>query len=285
MKKYLKLFRVKHYLKNVLIFIPAFFGEELFQKYTLKNIVISFVAFSLISSFVYIFNDIKDCEQDKLHEVKKNRPIASGEIGKRRAGIMGIISLVVAFFLICYINKFPAFLIASLYIILNILYSVGLKNIPIIDVLILASGFVIRVLYGAIVAGVECSSWLILTIMAASLYLGLGKRRNELVKVKDSETRMVLKKYSFQYLDMMMRMCMTIGVVFYSLWSVDIGKKSLNNFYIWTIPIVISIIMKYELDIEKNSYGDPIEVLYKDKVLLCMGFLYVLIIFIGKYIL
>ena len=121
MKKYLKLFRVKHYLKNILIFIPAFFGEELFQKYTLKNIVISFVAFSLISSFVYIFNDIKDCEQDKLHEVKKNRPIASGEIGKRRAGIMGIISLVVAFFLICYINKFPAFLIASLYIILNIL--------------------------------------------------------------------------------------------------------------------------------------------------------------------
>lgn len=284
MRKYIKLFRIKHYLKNFIIFIPAFFGEELFVLNSLYKLIISFVAFSLISSFVYIFNDIMDYKQDRLHEIKKMRPIASGEISRQKAGVIAVAILFMAFYLIFMIGAFKALIYAVLYVIINILYSLGLKNIPIIDILILASGFVIRLLFGAAVGNIICSSWLILTIMAISLYLGLGKRRNELSKVKSCDTRAVLKKYSVQYLDVMMRMCMTIGVVFYSLWTVDIGGSSQNNYFIWTIPIVISIIMKYELDIEKNSFGDPIEVIYKDKILIIQGLVYAFIIFVGKYV-
>ena len=126
--------------------------------------------------------------------------------------------------------------------------------------------------------------WLILTIMAVSLYLALGKRRNEKNMISDGKTRDVLKKYSVDFLDAMMHMCVAIGVIFYSLWSVDIGGSTQSNFFIWTIPIVIVIIMKYEMDIDAYSYGDPIEVLYKDKFLFVIGCFYALLMFIGKYV-
>lgn len=283
-KRYISLLRVKHYLKNFLIFVPAFFGGEIFQINTLVKLICSFAAFSIGASFIYIINDIKDYEQDRLHEEKKYRPIASGVISRKEAWIIGIILLLLAVTFLVAIQEYDGLIFLLVYIGINILYSVGLKKLPIVDVIILASGFVIRVLFGAAVGDIVCSGWLILTIMSVSLYLGLGKRRNERVKVSNGETREVLKKYSIEYLDTMMRMCMTIGVVFYSLWSMDIGGTTQKNFFIWTIPIVIVLIMRYEMDIESNSYGDPIEVIYKDKILLLIGMFYIIVMLIGKYV-
>lgn len=283
-KIYIKLLRMKHYLKNGLIFIPAFFGKEIFRTSTLEKLIMAFIAFSFGTSFVYIFNDIKDCEQDRLHEEKKDRPIAAGLISKKKAGLTGGILLIICILMHLVMQAYSGLMYMLIYIIVNIAYSAGLKKIPIADIIILSSGFVIRIMYGAAIGNIVCSSWLILTIMAVSLYLGLGKRRNEKNIVEDGKTRDVLKRYSISFLDSMMHMCMAIGVVFYSLWSVDIGGSTQSNFFIWTIPIVIIIIMRYEMDIGTYSYGDPIEVIYKDKTLLVVGCIYILVMFIGKYV-
>ena len=199
MKKYLRLFRVKHYVKNFLIFVPAFFGEAIFNLNLLRSLIIAFLCFSFTASFIYIINDLKDCEQDRQHVVKKNRPIAAGEITKPKALIIATLLIIAAMVGILWLGQWritQAFIYLLVYVILNLIYSFYAKRIAIIDVLILASGFVIRILYGAAACTIWCSEWLILTIMAVSLYLGLGKRRNELINIQNGTTRHVLEKYT-----------------------------------------------------------------------------------------
>jgi 4-hydroxybenzoate polyprenyltransferase len=148
----------------------------------------------------------------------------------------------------------------------------GLKNIPIVDIAILAFGFLLRVLYGSVETGIEISGWLYLTVIALAFYLGLGKRRGEILNYSKDNTRSVLKFYNQGFLDKSMLMCVTLGIVFYSLWTVDaqtiarVGGQQL----VWTVPLVIMIFFKYSLTVEGKSDGDPVEVVLKDKLLLIL---------------
>lgn len=286
MKELLKLLRVKHYVKNLLVLLPLIFSKNFFEGKQFASAIIGMLAFCFCCSAVYIINDIRDVEKDRKHPVKKDRPIASGKISIRKASIIAtlliILSVVCIFVtnLVYSINLYWAIGYILLYFIINIIYSFGLKNKPIIDITILALGFLIRVLFGGAVIGVEISNWLYLTILAISFYLGLGKRRNELVKHNGKETRGVLKYYTKEFLDKNMYVCMTLGIVFYSLWTMSYSK----NLLLWSIPIVMLIAMKYSLDIENtNSEGDPIEVILKDKFIMIMGLIYVFYIFIIIY--
>ena len=154
----------------------------------------------------------------------------------------------------------------------------GLKNIPIIDIAILASGFVIRVFYGGFISGLAISNWLYLVVTTGSMYMGLGKRRNELNRT--TESRKVLKYYSVNFLDRNMYVCVALTDVFYALWTLELA----NNVIRWTVPIFIVILMRYSLDIEGNSDGDPVEVILKDKTLIAMTILYALLFFSMLYI-
>lgn len=277
-KSVMKLMRIKHYIKNMLIFFPIFFSGEINNINKISVVVLGFISFCLLSSIVYIINDVKDIESDRLNPIKKNRPLASGKIKKNEAKILVIILL----FLILVINivnlkhmLLNQFILSVLleltYLILNILYSFGLKNIPIVDVIILASGFIIRLVYGAVISQIEISNWLYLTVMSGSLYMGLGKRRNEVTK-QGEKSRKVLKKYKKKFLNQFMYVCLSISIVFYSLWTIDATttQRIGNNYMIWTIPLFIIILMKYSLIIEGDSYGDPVEVILKDKFLLSL---------------
>ena len=154
----------------------------------------------------------------------------------------------------------------------NLGYSLGLKHVPFLDIVLLVLGFVLRVLYGAAIVGSVTSAWVYLTVFALSFYLGLGKRRNELKKTRDSggSTRKVLQYYSYEFLDKFMYLCLTLAVTFYALWSADgeITAKYGTDKLIWTVPLVIIILMKYSADIESDSFGDPVDVVMHDKVLL-----------------
>ena len=179
MRKYLQLIRIKHYLKNMLIFFPLFFSGNLFDITYLTKILYAFISFCFICSVVYI---IKDKEKDKLHKEKKKRPIASGKVSIKEAYIAITILLILStvFFAFAHIDiKNCIYLI--IYLIINIFYSFGLKNIPLIDITILVSGFLIRVLYGGAVVNVEISNWLYLTVISMAFYLVIGKRRNEVI--------------------------------------------------------------------------------------------------------
>ena len=272
MKKYIKLMRVKHYVKNFLIMLPLIFSGQLLNLSLLKKTVFGIISFCFISSVVYIINDIRDKKSDSLHPTKCNRPIANGSVSVRLAWILASVLLVLAAITGCFSCGFNlwAWGFMTLYLSLNLLYSLGLKNVPIIDIAILVSGFLLRVLYGSIITEIEISKWLYLTVISMSFYLGLGKRRNEIVGQADGKTRKVLGLYNYNFLDKNMYMSLALTIVFYSLWSVDpitIARLGNGNL-VWSVPLVILICMKYSLMVEGNSDGDPVEVIFKDKMLL-----------------
>ena len=272
---YLKLMRVKHYIKNLLIFLPLIFSMNFYDLNKDIKTLIGFILFSLVSSIIYIINDINDIEKDKNHPKKCKRPLASGELTKKEAYILLIIlALIVIIGNVILRTSWYSITILVSYLILNILYSKILKNIPIIDVICLVIGFVLRVIYGASLIDVQVSNWLYLTIISFAFYLALGKRRNELQAGGD--TRKVLKFYNKEFLDKNMYMFLTLMLVFYSMWCVDESNiAKFNNKLIYTVPILMIIAMKYSFNIENSAEGDPVEVLLSDKVLMILVLLFI----------
>ncbi len=284
-----KLMRPKHYLKNVLLFVSITFAGRLFEFDTFLQVVYGFAAFSLLSSSIYTLNDIFDVEADRQHEVKKFRPIAAGKVSVINAYIL-VFCLLLLSTLLNYVyssSPWKSFLFMMLYFLINVGYSLGLKHIPFVDITLLASGFLIRVLYGAVIINGEVSNWVSLTIISISFYLGLGKRRNELKKSNgQAVTRKVLMYYSFNFLDKFMYLCLALSIVFYSLWSADtevIARYGTNKL-IWTVPFVIVLMMKYSADVESDSHGDPVDVITNDKPLIVMGAVYAVMMLLLIYI-
>jgi len=281
-KNYIKLIRMKHWLKNGLVFLPLFFSINLFKVNLLCNSFIAFLVFSLTASIVYVVNDINDIEKDKLHPIKKKRPLASGAISKKQAIITTIVIAMLCIGLMIYLYSITkviwTFVIPVAYLFINILYSKWLKHIPIIDVVIIVTGFVLRVMFGGVSINIEVSKYLYLMIIFGSFYLGFGKRRNEIIKNGD-KSRSVLKMYNKDFLDKNMYVALALAVVSYTLWCVDPAtvQRIGNDYIFWTIPLLMIILQLYSLDIEGNSHGDPIEVILSDKKLLVTAVVYVLV--------
>lgn len=275
-KSYLKLMRIKHYLKNLLIFLPLIFSMSFNNLENNINTFIGFILFSFVCSIVYIINDLGDIEKDKRHPKKCKRPLASGEVSKKEAYVLLIVLAIIVVIGNILINaNIYSIIILLIYLVLNILYSKILKNIPLLDVICLVIGFVLRVVYGASIINVEVSNWLYLTIISFSFYLALGKRRNELVA--GTNTRDVLKFYNKDFLDKNMYMFLTLMIVFYSMWCVDSSNiAKFGNNLIFTVPILMLIAMKYSLDIEGDSDGDPVEVLLSDRILMLLVLIFII---------
>ena len=289
MKTYMQLLRVHHYLKNGLIFLPLLFSGRLFQFQLLVETIVGYISFSLIASSIYIYNDIQDIEKDKLHPLKKNRPIASGVISKKKATIVGVIVFLLALLIqlggYLYFHNVGfiyATIIMLIYFVMNVLYSKGLKNIPIIDVMILAFGFVLRVLYGGALTDTEISNWLFLTVLSICMFAGFGKRRNEMIKNK-SQSRKVLQEYTKNFLDKSMYLFLSLALVFYSLWCTNGFRFIETNLLTYSVLFVIFIVLKYALTSEQDSYGDPIDVILKDKTLMVVSTIYIVYMVVAIY--
>ncbi len=284
--KYMKMLRVKHYIKNAIIFLPLIFSKQLYDLSLLLNTVIAFFAFSFLSSAVYIMNDIRDIEKDRQHQTKRYRPIAAGTISIKNAIVTAAVMLILSFGLNLYIaqNNISSSAILLFYLIMNIAYSFKLKKIPILDITILAVGFLLRAVYGSSATGIAISNWFYLTMVMGSFFLGFGKRRNELIR-EGTQKRDVLNRYTLNFLDKNMYMCLCLTLVFYSLWTLDLSQINGNTHLIWTVPFVILIMLKYNLNIEQDSDGDPTEVILKDKILLFMVLLYAILMYFVLYLL
>ena len=271
--------RVKHYIKNLLVFLPLFFGGGALEPARLGRVGLGFLAFCAVSSAVYVINDLRDLGRDREHPVKRERPLASGAIG--RGAALGLIAacLAAAAALSALLGDLRAAGCLALYLALNLGYSMGLKDVPILDVVILSAGFVIRVFYGSALTGFAVSKWLFLVVTAGSLYMSLGKRRNELLR--QGEDREVLRRYSVPFLDKNMYVCAGLAIVFYALWAIEMPDPRM----IWTVPLVIVILMCYSLDIEGASDGDPVEVILRDRRLLALAAAYAVCAFLMLYVL
>lgn len=280
-KDYLSLIRIKHYVKNLLIFFPLFFGGLYKNIENVYVCILGFFLFCAICSIVYIINDIKDIENDRLHEIKKNRPLAANKISIKEAiGIIILLVLISIFIggLLIHLNiSWYVLSLPLFYVLINFLYSVFLKNVVLVDVIVIVAGFLIRLFFGATLIDCEVSNWLYLTVMAGSFYLGFGKRRNEMIK--SNHTRNVLSSYNKDFLDKNMYVCLTLTIVFYSMWTVDPMVLAKTNFsgLVWTVPLLTYILFQYSLIVENDSYGDPVDVILSSKILLFLILLYVVI--------
>lgn len=258
--------------------MPLFFSKRLFHINDVLLLLYYLIPFCFVCSAVYVINDINDIEKDKLHPKKKKRPLASGEIKVKNAKLCVFLLFFASAAMLSaavFINGFSttAVLLLVFYFIINIMYSRGLKNIPILDIVILASGYLIRLFYGAAVIGVEVSEMLYITALTGALYLGMGKRRNEMKNSQGEDTRKVLTLYNYAFLDKMMHICLGLTIVFYALWTLQTDYRGI----IWTIPFVIVIMMKYSLDIEsEQAEGNPMDVILGDKILISVSAAYAL---------
>ena len=276
----IKLCRPKHWIKNFLIFAPLVFSGKLTDPQAFLVTLTGWFAFCFTASAVYVFNDLCDLKTDRLHEIKKNRPLASGRVSVKAAVLLLCALIACAFFInaeACSASDAAGML--ALYLSLNVIYSLWAKKIPLLDIAILVFGFLVRIYYGAFLIDAPVSAWLYLTITTMAAYLGLGKRRNELQKRLNENLELdgVLKSYPVGFLDKNMYMCLTLTNAFYALWTISPVPALPENAAdgrITTVPLVLLICMRYSLLIESHKSADPVDVLTPDKVLIVLVLLY-----------
>ena len=281
---YLKLCRPAHAVKNLLVLLPPFFGHRLLESQTLKAAPWAFIAFSMIASAIYVINDMADAENDRMNPAKKNRPIASGRVSMRGAAILLVLLIAGGFAMLCLAHDMIlTSVLLVVYFALNIGYSLKLKNQPVVDVFILASGFVLRIYFGGAWFGVVISPWLFLCILCGALCFALGKRRNEMLHINAPHlSRPVLSKYTQIYLTNSYYMFCGMTIVFFSLWTVFATNQ--KTMFLFTIPLVILIILRYNLIIETtDTAGDPIPTLLNDKALILFSVIFAALSFAGVY--
>lgn len=272
MIKYLfKEMRPRQWTKNIFVFAALVFDRQLTNINSLERTLAVFTIFCLLSSSVYIFNDIMDVEADRHHPVKKERPIAAGKLSIPVAVIAAVIlivlSLTASFFLSIELG-----IITSSYFLLNLAYSKWLKHMPLIDVMIIATGFVLRVVAGVSVIDVErFSPWLYIVMTLLALYIGFGKRRAEMTVLtteSNSSHRKVLDGYSLTFLDQLITIVSSTTIIAYSLYTFSAPNLPDNHVMMLTIPFVIYGIFRYLFLIQiKQAGGAPEELLLKDRPL------------------
>lgn len=277
---FIKQLRPKQWTKNLLVFAALIFTIPDITVNMVYAALAGFILFSFVSGAVYILNDLVDLELDRQHPVKKNRPMASGDLPPAIAVTAGSILLLVSLVTSYYLNTWFG-LILTIYFVLNVAYSFYLKNVVIIDVMVIATGFVLRAAGGAYVIDVPMTPWFIICTMLLALFLAISKRRHELTLVEqagggEGDYRVVLNSYSTRLLDEMNSIVTTATIISYALFTFTSGR-TLN--LMWTIPLVIYGIFRYLYLIHiENKGGQPDEILLQDKPILITVLLYTVLL-------
>lgn len=266
--------RPKQWAKNGLLLLGLVFSRSLSHPDLVMKASLAMVDFCLLASATYLINDLMDVEKDRLHPVKRGRPIASGRMTPFTAAAMSIVLLVVSLALAVALGGPYAFS-AGIYLLLTLSYSVWLKHVVILDVLVVAAGFVIRAAAGAVVIGVPISPWLYVCTMLGALFLVFCKRRHELVLLEASAAshRRILGEYSIQLLDQMISVVTSATVIAYSLYTFSAENLPKNSAMMLTIPFLLYGIFRYLYLIHvKGVGGSPEELLFTDRPLLATVF-------------
>ncbi len=271
MKQQLQLIRVQQWLKNFFIFAPLFFSGHLLDSDKLICCAIAFLAFSLNASSIYIINDYKDIEKDRLHPTKKLRPLAAGTITKVTAMslfcFLAIISFVLAFW-----TDIELGIVIGIYFVMNLFYSFGLKKISLIDIFIISMGFVLRVTAGGVVANIEISHWLYIMTFLIALFIAFAKRRDDvLLEMQTGEQmRKAASGYNLEFISSALSILCGILIVSYLLYitSPEITLRFQNKHaYISTIFVIMGVLRYLQITLVEGKSGSPTKILVKDTFL------------------
>lgn len=268
-KVIIKLIRPHQYIKNLFIFMPMFFVGKINDVDLLLSAFIAFLAFSATASAIYILNDYLDINEDRQHPTKKNRPLASGAITKEAAIYLIGIFIFIGFILMSGLSL-QATAILGLYVVLNIGYSFYLKHIAILDVTIIAIGFVLRILVGAAATGITPSMWIIIMTFLLALFLALAKRRDDVQIFINTGKKMrkVIDGYNLQLIDSAMSIMASVVIVAYILYttSSSVAQRLHSEYIYFTALFVILGIMRYlQITFVENDSGSPTMLILKDK--------------------
>ena len=266
---YLKLLRPQQYVKNFFIFVPLFFALEITNTVYLFNAFIAFIAFSLSASAVYILNDYLDIEEDRQHPRKKLRPLASGAVNKGIAIVIMILLWILGCLLMASQSLF-ALGILLCYIVMNLAYCFSLKHVAIIDVVIIATGFVLRLFIGSAVTGIPLSQWIVIMTFLLALFMALAKRRDDVLIFQQTGQKMrkVIDGYNLPFLDSAMMIMASVVIVAYILYttsSVTVQRMHEEYLYLTSLFVILGIMRYLQVTFVEENSGSPTKILLKDK--------------------
>ncbi len=270
-RQFLELMRPHQFTKNLFVFLPAFFAFRITDPALFIQTTFAFVAFCLVAGAVYIINDWSDRYEDMNHPEKKHRPIASGRISKQTAFI-GMVLLLSAGALLSYALSVTILLLTTGYFLINIIYSVKLKHIPLLDISLIGVGFVIRLLVGSEAAHVPLSPWIIVLTFLLALFLSLAKRRDDVLIYLDTNRphRKSVDGYNLKFLDSAMVMTASIVILAYILWtfSTEIADQlDGDHLYLTSVFVILGMMRYMHIAFVQGKSGNPSIVLLRDRFL------------------
>jgi decaprenyl-phosphate phosphoribosyltransferase len=268
MKNYLKLIRVEQYIKNAFVFAPLFFDSQFLNLDNLINVILAFLCFCTISSSVYIFNDYFDINEDKNHPQKRYRPLASGSISIQN-GLVLMLILMISSITISYLISVELFLVIISYLALNFLYSKWLKHIAILDVNIIAVGFILRIVAGSVVSDVVPSIWILLITYLLALFLGISKRRTDVILAENgNDVRKNIEGYNLIFIDVILGILASIIIVSYIFYCIspEVQLHYHSKLLYVSIIFVVNGIFRYlKLVFVDQSTYSPTKIVLNDR--------------------
>jgi 4-hydroxybenzoate polyprenyltransferase len=275
MKPIFQILRPQQWLKNTFVFLPLFFDGQLLNVALLLQCVVAFFAFSFVASAVYCLNDICDIEADKLHPTKSKRPLASGSISKRMAYMLIAMCVAVALVLLFFgagEARFTLIGLIGFYCVFNVAYCVRLKQVAIVDVLIIATGFVLRIVVGGVATGIMLSEWIIIMTFLLALFLAFAKRRDDVVLYESTgiAPRKHTNRYNLDFLNQVMTIISTTTIVAYIMYTLSpavIERFGSRYVYITVVFVLAGIIRYLQITIVDLKSGSPTKVLIHDRFL------------------
>ena len=289
----LKLIRPHQWLKNVFVMIPMFFGGSLLDPSDIRASVVTFFAFSFIASSVYCFNDIIDVEADRRHPVKCKRPIASGAISVRSAwalmALMFLLSVGTVCLLDTYTHVINVGLVILIYYILNILYCSKLKQYAIVDVCIIAFGFVLRVLAGGFATDIALSKWLVLMTFLLTLFLSFAKRRDDVLRMEKTgePKRKNTIRYNLTFINQAITITASVTLVCYIMYTVSpevVNRFHSDLLYLTSVFVLLGLLRYIQITVVDKRSGDPTKMMLRDRFTQCVVLLWALTFLVLIYV-
>lgn len=271
------LLRPHQWLKNLFIFLPVFFDKHLGELAYVIPVIVSFIAFCFVASAIYCFNDIYDAESDRLHPKKCKRPIALGTISKSQGYFIMLSMLLLSFTTILLFLPSRQFLtlgIVAFYVLMNIAYCIRLKQIALLDVFIIAFGFVLRIMVGGVSANIWISQWIVLMTFLLALFLAFAKRRDDVLIYAETgmKARKNINRYNVEFMNQAISIVSAITIVCYILYTVSsevMLRMNTSYLYITSIWVLLGILRYLQVTIVDVKSGSPTNVLLKDRLIQC----------------
>lgn len=268
MLTFFNLVRADQWIKNLFVFVPLVFAGQAMDFDLLQSTMVAFVAFCLAASAVYIFNDIQDIEDDRRHPVKKDRPLAAGAITKGQAvvylSLLLILALVTGWLIATWTLAY-----ISIYVLLNAAYSLKLKHIAIVDVFVIATGFVLRLFVGSTATGVGLSQWVVIMTFLLALFLALAKRRDDVLSFVNTgqKARKVVDGYNLKLLDAAMTIMASVTIVAYIMYTTSesvVARLRSEELYLTTVFVALGILRYLQLTFVEENSGSPTSIVLRD---------------------